>query len=115
MSSEVTEQLMSIQKLLNDSDAALVAITERNAYFNNISNIVDQALNDAKIRRDYSQSFLHNRTQENITVSNITNELKMLQTVLQDIYALSLNVSSTVNNIVINNKNLSDNITTLQV
>ena len=113
--SEVTEQWMSIEQLLSDSQTTLVTIIERNAYFNNISNTVDQALNNSKIRNDNSEVFLQNRTQENITVHGISNQLKMLQAVLEDIYSLSSNVSSTVNNTLVYNRNLNKNITRLQV
>ena len=113
--SEVTEQWMSIEQLLSDSQTTLVTIIERNAYFNNINNTVDQALNNSKIRNDNSEVFLQNRTQENITVHGISNQLKMLQAVLEDIYSLSSNVSSTVNNTLVYNRNLNKNITGLQV
>lgn len=115
MLSEVTEQLMNVEQLLNESEVALATIIERNAHFNNISNIVDQALDDARIRYNYSKPFIYNRTQENITVNNISSELKMLQLILQDLYGLSLNVSLTVNNTLVYNRILDDNITRLQV
>ena len=113
--SEITEQLLNVEQLLNDSETALATIIERDAHFRNISDIVELALDDARIRYDYSEPFLHNRTQENITVNDINNELKMLQLILQELYALSSNVSLTVNNTLIYNRNLNDNITRLKV
>ena len=106
---------MNVEQLLNDSEVALATIIERNGNFNNISNIVDQALDDARIRYNYSKPFIDNRTQENITVNNISSELKMLQLILQDLYALSSNISLTVNNTLVYNRILDDNITRLQV
>ena len=113
--SEITEQLLNVEQLLNDGETALATIIERDAHFRNISDIVELALDDARIRYDYSEPFLHNRTQENITVNDINNELKMLQLILQELYALSSNVSLTVNNTLIYNRNLNDNITRLKV
>ena len=113
--SEVTERLKNVEQLLNDSEATLVTVTERNANFYNISSTVNNELDDAKMRDSISQSFFHNRTMENIRVNNISSQLEMLQTILQDIYSLSINVSTTVNSTVINNKNLDSNITRLQV
>ena len=113
--SEVTEKLKNVEQLLNDSEAALVTVTERNADFYNVNNTVNKGLDDANMRDSNSRSFLHNRTMENISVSNISNHLEMLQTILQDIHSVSVNVSTTVNNTVIYNRNLDSNITRLQV
>ena len=115
MLSEVTERLKDVEQLLIDSEAALVTVTERNANFYNISSTVNKELDDARMRDSISQSFLHNRTTESVRVNNISSQLEMLQTILQDIYSVSVNVSTTVNNTVIYNRNLNSNITRLQV
>ena len=106
---------MNVEQLLNNSEIALATIIDRNAHFSNISDVVDLALDDARIRYNYSEPFLQNRTQENITVNDINDELKMLQLILQDLYALSSNISLTINNTLIYNSNLNDNVTRLQV
>ena len=113
--SEVTEKLKNVEQSFNDSEIALVTITERNVTFSNINNTVNRELNDAKMRDDISMSFLHNRTMENIRVNNISTQLEILQEVLQHIHSISVNVSTTVNNTVIYNSNLNSNITRLQV
>lgn len=115
MLSEVTERLKNVEQLLNDSEAALVTVTERNADFNNVNSTVNKALDDAKMRGSNSQLFLHNRTMESISVNNISSHFETLQTFLQDIHSVSVNVSTTVNNTVIYNRNLDSNITALQV
>lgn len=113
--SKVTKRLMIVEQLLNKSEAALVAITERNANFSSISSMVHKALDDAKIRHNDSQSFLQGRMLDNITANNVNNQLTMLLNILQDQLFLSSNVLSTINNTVIYNKNLALNITRLQV
>ena len=113
--SEVTERLKNVEQLLNDSEAVLVTVIERNADFYNVNSTVNMALDDVKMRDSNSRSFLHNRTMESISVNNISNHLEMLQTILQDIHSVSVNVSTTVNNTVIYNRNLDSNITRLQV
>jgi len=101
--SEVTEKLKNVEQSFNDSEIALVTITERNVTFSNINNTVNRELNDAKMRDDISKSFLHNRTMENIRVNNISTQLEILQEVLQHIHSISVN------------SNLNSNITRLQV
>lgn len=111
--SEVDKALMNISQLLSNSEAGLVAIIERNEKFHNISRIVNQTLDDAKTKFDYSWLFLHNRTLEDISVNNISKQLKTLQEILQDKHSLLSNVSTEINNTIIYNRH--NNITRLQV
>ena len=111
----MNETLIDVVQLLNDSEAALVTIKERNVNFSTINSMVNGKLQDAKMKLNDSQSFLQNRTLENTRINNVSNQLKMLQAILQDKYSLSSNVSSILDDIIINNTNLNNNISRLQV
>jgi len=113
--SEVTEILMNVVQLLNHGQAALTTIIERNNNFSNINSMVDGALDDAKMKFNDSQSFLQARIMDEITINNISRQLKLLQKILEDKNLQLLNVSLTVNDTINYNRDLSINITSLQV
>lgn len=113
--SEVTEILANVVQLLNNGQAALITITERNVDFSNISSMVDRALDNANMKYNDSQSFLLARMMDEITVNNISRQLEVLQTILEDKHLQLLNVSLTINNTINYNRDLDINITRLQV